>query len=127
MLTAEEYGRLTGQEAPDAFNALLPLAEELLHARTLQQYRRDDLPAGPAAAFRRALALQIAYMDSRGGLEGWADPLAASASVTLGRFSIKESAASNSGTEARLIAPGPAVLLPVLMAYARSWMGGELH
>ena len=126
MITAEDFTALTGLEVPEKFSALLPAAEELLHARTLQQYRRAELPSVPRTVFKRALAMQIAYMDSRGGLDGWADPSMLSAGVTLGRFSIqKGGATSTNAAEADLLAPGAASLLPTLMAYARAWMDGE--
>ena len=60
MLTAEEYVALTGKPAPDCFAELSMLAEELLHARTLQQYRSRSIPEAPLAIFKRALALQLA-------------------------------------------------------------------
>lgn len=126
MITAEDYIALTGLEAPEAFASLLPAAEELLHARTLQQYRRTGIPEVPLTIFKRALALQVAFMYSRGGLESWADPAMLAAGVTLGRFSVQKGGASSANTaEADLLAPGAAALLPTLMAYARAWMGGD--
>lgn len=126
MITAEDFTALTGLNAPEAFDTLLPAAEELLHARTLQQYRREELPSVPRTVFKRALAMQIAFMDSRGGLDSWADPAMMTAGVTLGRFSVqKGGAASANAGEADLLAPGAAALLPTLMAYARAWMGGD--
>lgn len=126
MITAEDFTALTGLEAPEAFDTLLPAAEELLHARTLQQYRRAELPSVPRTVFKRALALQVAFMDSRGGIDAWADPAMLAAGVTLGRFSVqKGGAASATAAEADLLAPGAAALLPTLMAYARAWMDGD--
>lgn len=125
MISAEEYTALTWLEAPDAFASLLPAAEELLHARTLQQFRREGLPDLPMQIFKRALALQIAFMDSRGGLDGWADPAVLTAGVTLGRFSVHNGGTSSAHAAADLLAPGASALLPTLMAYARAWMGGE--
>ena len=125
MLTAEEYAALTGNPAPESFDELALLAEEILHARTLQQYRNSDISEAPLAIFKRALALQVAYMDSRGA-EGWADPAMMASGVTLGRFSVHGSGgASSAQREVQLLAPGAAVLLPTLMAYARAWMGGD--
>ena len=126
MITAEDYAALTGQEAPEDFAVLLLPAEELLHARTLQQYRREDVPNVPRTVFKRALASQITFMASR-GLDGWADPAVATANVTLGRFSVYNAASSAKAAQsadAQLIAPGAQALLPTLMAYARAWMGG---
>ena len=126
MITAEDFTALTGLNAPEDFPVLLLHAEELLHARTLQQYRRTDIPEAPLTIFKRALAMQIAFMDSRGGLDSWADPAMMTAGVTLGRFSVhKGGAASANAGEADLLAPGTASLLPTLMAYARAWMGGD--
>ena len=125
MITAEDYAALTGLEAPEAFPALLIQAEELLHARTLQQYRRTGIPEAPLTSFKRALAMQIAFMDSRGGLESWADPAMLTAGVTLGRFSVHSGAASDRDAAGELLAPAAAALLPTLMACARAWMGGE--
>lgn len=124
MLTAEEYVALTGKPAPDCFAELSMLAEELLHARTLQQYRSRSIPEAPLAIFKRALALQLAYMDSRGD-EAWADPAMMASGVTLGRFAVHGSGgAASAQREEQLLAPGAAALLPTLMAYARAWMGG---
>ncbi|MBQ8556190.1 MAG: hypothetical protein IJ438_10020 [Clostridia bacterium] len=125
MITAEDYTALTYLEAPEAFSAILPMAEELLHARTLQQYRREDIPEVPLTIFKQALALQVAFMDSR-GIEGWADPAMMTAGVTLGRFSVHSGGGSSvQGAAMELLAPAAAALLPTLMAYARAWMGGE--
>ena len=125
MITAEDFTALTDQEAPEDFPVLLLHAEELLHARTLQQYRRTGIPAAPLTIFKRALAMQVSFMGSR-SLEGWADPAMMTAGVTLGRFSVqKGGAASANAGEADLLAPGAAALLPTLMAYARAWMGGD--
>lgn len=125
MITAEDFTALTGQEAPEDFPVLLLHAEELLHARTLQQYRRTDIPEAPLTIFKRALAMQVSFMGSR-SLEGWADPAMMTAGVTLGRFSVqKGGAASANAGEADLLAPGAASLLPTLMACARAWMGGD--
>lgn len=124
MLTAEEYVALTGTPAPDNFAEMALLAEELLHARTLQQYRIRSIPEAPLAIFKRALALQLAYMDSRGD-EAWADPAMMASGVTLGRFSVQGSGgAASAQREEQLLAPGAAALLPTLMSYARAWMGG---
>lgn len=125
MITAEDFTALTGQEAPEDFPVLLLHAEELLHARTLQQYRRTGIPEAPLTIFKRALAMQVSFMGSR-SLEGWADPAMMTAGVTLGRFSVqKGGAASANAGEADLLAPGAAALMPTLMAYARAWMGGD--
>lgn len=124
MLTAEEYVALTGYPAPDNFSEMMLLAEELLHARTLQQYRRQDIPEAPLAIFKSALAMQLAYMDSRGD-EAWADPAMMASGVTLGRFAVHGSGgAASAQREEQLLAPGAAALLPTLTAYARAWMGG---
>ena len=125
MITAEEYAALTGLDAPEAFPALEAVAEELLHARTLQQFRRTDIPTLPMTTFKRALALQISFMESRGGQEAWADPTMLTAEITLGRFSIHNGGTSSAHAEAALLAPAAAALLPTLMSYARAWMGGE--
>lgn len=125
MITGDDYVVLIGQEAPEAFAALLPLAEELLHARTLQQYRREEIPSVPRTVFKRALAIQIAFMDSRGGIDSWADPAMLTAGVTLGRFSVHNGGTSPAQAAADLLAPGAEALLPTLMSYARAWMDGE--
>lgn len=127
MLTPAEYTAATGLEVPEHFAALCNMAEEILHARTLQQFRRNDLPASAAALFRQTAALQVAYMDSRGGLEGWGDPTTLSAGVSLGRFSAHSTAQSaRPSASDELLAPGAAALLPALMAYANAWMiGGD--
>ena len=125
MITAEDFTALTGLEAPEDFPVLLLHAEELLHARTLQQYRCTDIPEAPLTIFKRALAMQVSFMGSR-SLEGWADPAMMTAGVTLGRFSVQKGGAASANTgEADLLAPGTAALLPTLMAYARAWMGGD--
>lgn len=123
MLNAEDYFAITGSPVPEAFDQLLAAAEELLHARTLQQYRRAGIPTVPRTAFQRALALQVAYMDSRGGIDAWNDPSAMASWVSIGRFSVNNRL--NSGTEDALLSPGAAALLPTLMAYANAWMGEE--
>ena len=125
MITAEDFTALTGLEVPEDFPVLLLHAEALLHARTLQQYRRTGIPEAPLTIFKRALAMQVSFMGSR-SLEGWADPAMMTAGVTLGRFSVQRGgAASANAGEADLLAPGAAALLPTLMAYARAWMGGD--
>jgi len=125
MLSAEDYILLTGLAAPEDYPALLAHAEELLHARTLQQYRRENLPSVPRTVFKRALAMQISFMDSRGGLDAWADPAMRNVGVTLGRFSVHNVGTSPANAAADLLAPGAEALLPTLMAYARAWMDGE--
>lgn len=125
MITGDDYVALIGLEAPEAFDVLLPAAEELLHARTLQQYRREEIPSVPRTVFKRALAMQIAFMDSRGGIDSWADPTMLTAGVTLGRFSVHNGVTSPAQAAADLLAPGAEALLPTLMSYARAWMDGE--
>lgn len=125
MITAEDYAALTGLNPPEAFPTIEAMAEELLHARTLQQFRRADVPTVPMTLFKRALSLQISFMDSRGGQEAWADPTMLTAGVSLGRFSVHNGSTSSSDAEAALLAPAAAALLPTLMAYARGLMGGE--
>lgn len=126
MITAEDYAALTGQDAPEDFPVLLIHAEELLHARTLQQYRRTGIPEAPLTIFKRALAMQVSFMGSR-SLEGWADPAMMTAGVTLGRFSVHSGGASSASADAtrEQLAPAAEALLPTLMAYARAWMGGD--
>lgn len=125
MLTADEYAALTGQLAPEEFSVLLMHAEELLHARTLQQFRREGIPTLPLTLFKRALAMQVAFMDARGGLEGWIDPAMSTSGVTLGRFSVFNARLAAAPPVEQLLAPEVEALLPTLMAYARSWMDGD--
>ncbi len=126
MLTADEYTLLTGEQlAPEEFPILLFHAEELLHARTLQQFRREGIPPLPLELFRRALAMQVAFMDIRGGAESWADPAMSTSGVTLGRFSVYNARLSAAPPVEHLLAPEVEALLPTLMAYARSWMDGD--
>ena len=128
MLTTGEYVELTGLDTPESFPALLITADEILHARTLQQYRTHNLPEIPLTIFKRALALQIAYMDSRGGIDAWGDPAAMMNGFTIGRFSLhsaSSSAAAYASINEQLLAPDVAVLLPTLMGYARAQMDGE--
>ena len=116
LVTGEDYADLTGQEAPEDFPVLLIHAEDLLHARTLQQYRRTDIPEAPLTIFKRALAMQVSFMGSR-SLEGWADPAMMTAGVTLGRFSVHSGGASSAADAAReQLAPATEALLPTLMA-----------
>lgn len=125
MLTADEYADLTGQFAPEGFPVLLLHAEELLHARTLQQFRREGIPQLPLTLFKRALAMQVAFIDMRGGLEGWGDPAISSSGVTLGRFSVYNARLASAPPVEQLLAPEVEALLPTLMAYVRSWMDGD--
>lgn len=126
MLTADEYTVLTGgQLAPEEFPALLLHAEELLHARTLQQFRREGIPSHALDLFKRALAMQVGFMDFRGGVEGWADPAISTSGVTLGRFSVYNARLAAAPPVEHLLAPEVEALLPTLMACARSWMDGD--
>ena len=122
MLSIEEYVALSGQSPPENYQTLLSAAQELLHAHTLQQFRGQQLPCTAQMLFKRALSLQIQYMDRQGGLSGWTDAAIASG-VTLGRFSMQHSSAHE---PTGLISPAAAALLPALTSYARSGLEGDI-
>lgn len=121
MLTAERYEALTGETAPEDFAALAAMAQEQLHARTLQLLRGRDIPAWMTPTWEQAQALQVSFASQRGGVGGLADAGTMSAGVTLGRFSVSGGTGSYgaSVTHDPTLSPAVEALLPALMAMAR--------
>lgn len=104
---------------PEDYHQLLPIAEELLHARTLQLFRGTVLPPPVRELWDNALMLQIAFMDGRGGLAAIADPAGPSGSVTLGRFSISGANGHGAASSEAVLSPAVTALLPALLAAGR--------
>ena len=118
MLTADRYEALTGQSAPDDLPAAAALAETLLHARTMQLLRKCELTGFALETWEQALALQTAFIIERGGVAALAGSTAGS--ITLGRFSVSSQADSRAAdTEAWVLSPAAAALLPTLIAIGR--------
>jgi len=114
-LTAEDYLAVTGETAPEDFDACRTMAQSMLDARTLCFYAQKEAETLPVL-IRRALTQYLAYQTQAvslaGGVAGATEASAQSAS--LGKYSF-----SAAGVGANAHCPAAAALLPLLISYAQ--------
>ena len=113
-LTQEEYAAITGEAAPEDFDACLTLARSMLDARTLCFYASRDIATLPGL-IKRTLQHYCAYqtqaLSLAGGVAGALETPVQSAS--LGNFNF------TAGVGANAHCPAAATLLPILVSYAQ--------
>lgn len=127
-ITEAQYKSITGETAlPDGFAAVLQMAEAAIDAHTLYGYVGRDLDAiAPYAVnkLREAVAYQVQYIVSSGGIEGINDGGGDFGSVSLGKYSYSQSASGRNGSAGTVVSSLPlskaaSVNIPFLIAYAR--------
>ena len=113
-LTQSEYATITGEAAPEDFEACLTLARTMLDARTLCFYaarEAESLPGLIQRALKHYCAYQTQALSLAGGVAGAME--APVQSATLGKFSF------TAGVGGGAHCPAAAALLPLLISYAQ--------
>ena len=113
-LTAAEYAAITGEAAPDDFDACLELSRSMLDARTLCYYAGRDVSALPGLiqrTLKHYCAYQTQAISLAGGVAAAMETPAESGS--LGKFSFVAGVGGNAHC------PAAAALLPLLVSYAQ--------
>lgn len=116
-LTEAEYTTITGEAAPDDFDAYLAYASAYFDLQTMAYFAQLDLTTLPdliMSTIQKCIAYEIMNVEQSGGVGQMIAPNE-STSITLGKFSL-----SGGGSLAkRDTHPVLSNILPLLLAYMR--------
>ena len=116
-LTEAEYTTITGEVAPDDFDAYLAYASSYFDLQTMAYFAQLDLTTLPdliMSAIQKCIAYEIMNVEQSGGVGQMIAPNE-STSITLSKFSL-----SGGGSLAkRDTHPVLSNILPLLLAYMR--------